>query len=445
MHIENTPTQVTLKARKADRRIRTRRKIIFPLELPDGRIIEEDRRSHPDRRANAFISEQTLFQEVTWDFIESLLEICPHRTLSPGEVLLSPTEQNEFLFLIRSGRLLVHLDSPEAEGGFPINAGEFTGDMSIIDGKLPSAYVVADQPTEVVAVHKDVFWESVTKDPTVARNMMAMFVDRIRHGNEAALAALEKELRYEHLQKELQAAHEIQSSMLPKLPLLSTVPHIKAHAIMEAARDVGGDFFDALALDEKRVYIAVGDVSGKGMPASLFMVRTITLLRDCVFRGCDLGEIASNVNNSLCEGNDSNMFTTVFIAILNIETGELEYISGGHNPILIGNQKNGYEYLEKTKGILMGVMPNAPFTVGKRTMHPGETLVLYTDGVTEAENINKELFGDEPFQKLLGTLPDQHPETLVSVVREILADHAGEAPQSDDITLFALHYLGEQQ
>lgn len=443
MQTENTPTRDNLKARKTDRRKRTRRKIIFPLEMPDGRIIEEDRRTHSDRRANAFISEQTLFQEVTWDFIESLLEICPRKNLAPGEILLSPQEQNENLFLICSGQLQVHLDSPEAEGGFPINAGEFTGDMSIIDGKLPSAYVVANQPTEVVAVHKDVFWESVTKDPTVARNMMAMFVDRIRHGNEAALAALEKELRYEHLQKELQAAHDIQNSMLPKLPLLNGVPKIKAHAIMEAARDVGGDFFDALALDEKRIYVAVGDVSGKGMPASLFMVKTITVLRDCIYRGCNLEEIASNVNNSLCEGNESNMFTTAFIAILNIETGELEYVSGGHNPILIGNQKNGYEYLEKTKGILMGVMPNAPYSVGKRLMQPGETLVLYTDGVTEAENVNQELFGDEPFQQLLGTLPEKNPETLITVVRQKLADHAGDAPQSDDITLLALHYTSE--
>ena len=443
MQIENTSSHENLKARKTDRRKRTSRKIIFPLEMPDGRIIGEDRRTHPDRRANAFISKQTLFQEVTWDFIESLLQICPRRHLSPGDILLSPEKQNEYLFLISSGRLVVHLDSPDAEGGFAINAGEFTGDMSIIDGKLPSAYVVADQKTEVVAVHKDVFWESVTKDPTVARNMMAMFVDRIRHGNEAALEALERELRYEHLQKELQAAHDIQSSMLPTLPLLNKTTKIKAHAIMEAARDVGGDFFDALELDEKRIYVAVGDVSGKGMPASLFMVKTITLLRDSVYRGFELAEIASSVNNSLCENNESNMFTTVFIAILNTETGELEYISGGHNPILIGNQSKGYDYLEKTQGILMGVMPDFLFTVGKRMMKPGETLVLYTDGVTEAENTAQELFGDEPFQKLLGTLPAEEPEKLIASVRQILAEHAGKAPQSDDITLLALHYLND--
>jgi sigma-B regulation protein RsbU (phosphoserine phosphatase) len=443
MQNDSKPAQNEFTPRQADRRQTSKPDIRnFPLRLPDGSVVDCERRQLVDRRANAFIARQSLFRGVPWSFIEPCVSACPIRQLDKGEVLLSPEELNEHLYLVRNGRLMVHLDSPESEGKYPIEEGNFAGDISIIDGNPPSAYVVAEVPSQVLAIHKDIFWERVAANPVISRNMLAMFVDRMRIGNRDALESLERELRYEHLQKELQAAHDIQMSLLPRAPFFKDVEQIKAFAMMEAARDVGGDFFDVLTMDDGRVFVAIGDVSGKGMPAALFMTRTMTLLRDCIYRGCDLSTLARNVNNSLCENNNTNMFTTAFVAILDVESGELGYISGGHNPALIGSRADGFSYLPQPKGMLLGVMENAPFEVKQYTMKPGETLVLYTDGVTEAEDINKNFFGDNRLRDLVMTLPIEEPEHLIHGVRNTVAYHAGEAPQSDDITLLALHYRG---
>jgi sigma-B regulation protein RsbU (phosphoserine phosphatase) len=443
MQNDSDPARNEITPRQADRRQSPEPdNLTFPLSLPDGSIVDHERRKQMDRRANAFITKQSLFQGVSWDFIEPCLAACPTLNLDKGDVLLSPLKVNEHLYLVRSGRLRVHLDSPDSEGKYPIEEGNFAGDISIIDGNPPSAYVVAEIPSQVLAIHKDVFWDRVAANPAITRNMLAMFVDRMRIGNRDALESLERELRYEHLQKELQAAHDIQMSLLPREPFFDGVQQIRGFATMEAARDVGGDFFDVLTMDDGLVYMAIGDVSGKGMPAALFMTRTMTLLRDCIYRGCDLRTLASNVNNSLCENNHTNMFTTAFIAILDVESGELSYVSGGHNPAFIGNGESGFSYLPQPKGMLMGVLEDAPFEVKQHTMQPGETLVLYTDGVTEAEDINKDFFGDENFRRLLDSLPSHDPEHLIHGVRATITEHAGGAPQSDDITLLAVHYQG---
>ncbi len=429
----------TFRPRKADRRKPLSHKVIFPIELPDGSVIEGERRQALDRRANGIIARQSLFHEVTWDFIETLIEQCPLLTLQAGELLLSPERDNDHLYLVKSGKLMAHLEAADSEEGFPIFAGQFTGDMSIIDGKRPSAFVVAETDTTVVAVYKDIFWSSVTRDPTVARNMMALFAERIRIGNESALAALEKELTYRHLQKELESAHNIQLSMLPRLPLLVDVERVRAHAYMKAARDVGGDFYDVIKLDDKHIYMAIGDVSGKGMPASLFMVKTMTLLRDCIFRSCDLSLAAFNVNNALCENNDSNMFVTLFMALLDTESGRLNYINAGHNNIYMGNNQQGYTALKNTNGILMGVMENIDYELGQAQLEQGQTLVLYTDGVTEAENISKALYGEEFFVSELASLPAENPVAMIEGILDSLTRHVKDAPQSDDITLVSLH------
>ena len=439
MSANNTGKNPDFQPRKAERRKKVSHKVFFPLELADGQVIHAERRSSPDRRANAFVTGQTLFQEVTWECVESLLQECPVIDLAPGEVLLSPEQDNQNLYLVRHGRLLAHLDAPDADGGFPIEAGEFTGDMSIIDGKRPSAYVVADDVCRVIAVHKDIFWNSVMKDPTVARNMMAMFAERIRLGNEAALIALEQELKYQHLEKELAAANSIQLSMLPRLPILEKHDSLKVHAYMKAARDVGGDFYDVIQTDDNTVYLVIGDVSGKGMPAALFMVKAMTLIRDAIFRSPDPGQVAFMVNNALCENNNSNMFATIFLAMLEIDSGHLNYIYAGHNAVYLGNGSKGYRALPKTRGLLMGVMDDAEFEVGEADLNSGEMLVLYTDGVTEAENQHKEILGDQRFiQALLGE-SDNSPETLVNAVLTSLSAHVGEAAQSDDITLLVVH------
>jgi len=369
--------------RKSDRRKADNQNIRFPLYL-ESEIIEKDRRQHKDRRALDYISEQKLFQGVIWEHVEPLLSPCPIINLKPGAILLSPDTNNDKLYLVRSGRLKITFDlSSEAESWF-IESGDFVGDMSIIDETRPCAYILADEACEVVAVHQDVFWACISHDVSVSRNMLKIFVERIRQTNHLALIAQEERLRFQHLQKELQAAKDIQLSILPCMPLCQDVNKARIYGIMNSAKDVGGDFFDVQLIKERYLYISVGDVSGKGMPAALFMVRTITMLRDTISRqNSKLDKIICHVNNTLCENNLTNMFATLFVACIDLEDGSLEYVNAGHNPVFIGNQAKGYSLLQESNGILVGIINNTPYVSATTQMQNGETIFLYTDGVAK--------------------------------------------------------------
>ena len=434
--------QVAGIARGVDRRGENGAQPRFPLRLTDGEVIDHDRRVVVDRRTNAFISQQALFRGVPWHVIEPIIDEAPIRRLLPGEVLISPGEENHHLYLVSAGLLRVHLDAADAEGGFPTEVGECTGDMSIIDGKLTSAYVVAEQPSEVIALHEKLFWDRVTSNPRMARNMMSMLVNRMRQRNEEALEAQARELRFQHLQKELDIARNIQLSMLPRAPLFDGIDGVEAHALMEPARSVGGDFYDAQVLDAGRVYIAIGDVSGKGVHSALFMARTTTLLRDAMARQIDPGAGLTTVNRTLCEGNNACMFATIFLAVVDLASGRFEFVSGGHNPVLLGNRASGYRFVDNPDGILVGIRESATFAVGRGRLAPGDNLALYTDGVTEAVGPSGEMFGEDRLRALLGTLPDDDPVRTVDGVRAAVAEFADSAAQSDDITLLVLHYRG---
>lgn len=427
--------------RKRDRRKADNQNIRFPLYL-ESEIIEKDRRQYQDRRALGYISEQKLFKGVDWEYVEPLLSPCPIISLKSGEILLSPDTNNDKLYLVRSGRLKITFDllNSEAESWF-IESGDFVGDMSIIDETRPCAYILADGACEVVAVHQDIFWTCISHDVSVSRNMLKIFVERIRQTNQLALIAQEERLRFQHLQKELQAAKDIQLSILPCMPLYQNVNKVRIYGIMNSAKDVGGDFFDVQLINNRYLYISIGDVSGKGMPAALFMVRTITMLRDTISRtNSKLDKIISHVNNTLCENNHTNMFATLFVACIDLEDGSLEYINAGHNPVYIGNQTNGYRFLQESSGILVGIMNNTPYVSATTQMQNGETIFLYTDGVTEAENSNKNLFGDTRLKKILLTLADTDPVELINGISNAITDFVGDTPQSDDITMLAVHY-----
>ena len=243
----------------------------------------------------------------------------------------------------------------------------------------------------------------------------------------------------ERIESELSIAREIQVSILPRtFPAFPNRKEFDIYATMEPAKEVGGDFYDFCIVDEKKLYFVIGDVSGKGVPAALFMMIAKTLLKNEALRGSSASEILSNVNNIIALDNSTSMFATVFCGILDIETGELEFSNAGHNPPLFYTRANGFKFLKIIKGFVLGPMPDFTFKSEKIKLNKGDCFFLYTDGVTEAMDPAKELFSEERFLSVSSNLQDQDIRFIVSGVREEIKHFIETEPQSDDITMLIL-------
>lgn len=396
------------------------------------------------------ISKFELFLGVEPELIRLLLSKCQLRTLTVGEMLMSPGEENRYLYLLLSGYLRVYLtDSGDAkfnrEMGFKIVPGEYIGEMSIIENKPVSAYVVAAEDCQLLAIHEQVFWGELFCLPGVLKNLLQGLSNRMRKRDEMTLKNLQKHLEFEHLQKELAAASKIQTNILPHdMLLFPNHPQADVAAAITPAKEVGGDFFDAFALDEKHICIAVGDVSGKGIPAALFMIRVITLLRISISRINPLGTIVESINRHLCENNDDCMFVTMFVGIFDVTSGKLTYVNGGHNKPFFARKEHDFELLNVPKGMLLGIYEDAEYTAAELKLQMGDTLVLYTDGVTEAEDKERCFFSTEKTGEILNTLKQQiTAQEVVNSLQKAVFDFAHSVPQSDDITILVLRYLGK--
>ena len=239
------------------------------------------------------------------------------------------------------------------------------------------------------------------------------------------------------LENELDIASKIQQSILPgQFP---TPPGFQVFANMEPARNVGGDFYDVIRLENGRMGLAIADVSGKGVPAALFMMSSRTLLKGTAIGGADPAEVLTQVNDLLCEQNEAAMFVTVLYAVYDPERGEFTYACGGHDPPLVVHADGSSTSLPLTGGLALGVAPG--FQYGQRTVPvaPGDTLVLYTDGVTEAMNSGNEQFGLERLREIFSGAPPKSVREAIDWIFAAVSDFAGDAPQFDDVTCLAVH------
>lgn len=413
----------------------------FPQKPPSA--FDDPALTQPERDA---LIEHQLFSGLPVPAIHELLEQCPLIFLKQGEILLSPGTANHHLYLLLSGHLLVYLDAVDSPTSFHIEAGEFIGEMSIIEERETSAYVVAHETCRLIAIHEDQFWDKVGRYPEAMRSMLKMFSERMRKQNEVTRLAAEKQLKYELLQRELAAAGNIQANILPQqFPLFPEHPQVDVFALMEPAREVGGDFYDAFALDDEHICVAVGDVSGKGLPAALFMVRAITLLRLSLSKKKRFPTILPKMNELLCENNLDFTFLTLLVVMLNVKTGMLQIVNGGHNPPLLATVKRPFTPLPVPKGALLGVSETIVYEVADYQLNPGDALFLYTDGVTECENEQQQFFSIERLQAVLNTaVSSATPHQLITHLRQALHEFAQHATQSDDITMLALTYHGEK-
>ena len=262
-------------------------------------------------------------------------------------------------------------------------------------------------------------------------------IDRTLHHVEEWREALSSRDKLVSLQNELDIASKMQQSILPTQ--FPKTPGCQIFGNMEPARNVGGDFFDVLHLEKGRIGLAIADVSDKGVPAALFMMSSRTLLKGAAIGNGEPGEVLREVNNLLHENNETVMFVTMLYAVYDPATGEFTYANGGHNTPVIVHADGSSTLLPLTGGIALGVVPDLDYDQETVTLLPGDTVVLYTDGVTEAMNEKDEEFGTERLCEIFrGTSPGDSEELNMEVFEAVHA-FAGDTPQSDDITCLTLH------
>lgn len=250
---------------------------------------------------------------------------------------------------------------------------------------------------------------------------------------------IEAYVAQQRMAETLKLAREIQMSMLPKrFPPFPHRTDFDLYAIIEPAREVGGDFYDFLLLDEDRLGIAIGDVSGKGIPAALFMSITKTLLRVSAGKRYDPAAVLAELNKELCRDNDAGMFVTLFYGVVHLRTGALEYSSGGHNPPYLLSQNGAVTALQQTKGMALGVAEAVLYEAKRIALPAGDGLFLYTDGVTEAMDSAGNLFSEYRLEEVLRRTADRTPRELIQGVMSEVQRFTAGAEQSDDITALAI-------
>lgn len=245
----------------------------------------------------------------------------------------------------------------------------------------------------------------------------------------------------ERLATELNVATQIQVSMLPCIfPAFPDREEIDIFGATHPAREVGGDFYDFFLVDEKRLYIVIADVSGKGIPAALFMVVAKTLLKDNLSSGMPIEEAFSKVNRQLCENNEAGMFVTAFSGCLDLVTGEFRYVNAGHNPPLLLRADEKPSYIRAQSGFVLAGLPDTEYRAEKILLQDQDMVFAYTDGVTEAQDVNGVLFGEGRMEKFLEKAVGNAEEIVNSVSEEAGRFMRG-AEQADDITMLALRFF----
>ena len=252
----------------------------------------------------------------------------------------------------------------------------------------------------------------------------------------------QKELSEEgaRIESELNLARGIQNNMLPStFPAFPEHKEIDIYAKMIPAKEVGGDFYDMFLIDDNHLAITIADVSGKGVPAALIMMISRTLIKNTALNRFSVDEVFYKVNNLMCEGNTMDSFVTSWFGILDLKTGKMEYVNAGHNaPLIYKNKDKKIEFIKDKPNLVLAAMNNTKYTKHELKLEPGDRLFLYTDGVTEATNINKELYGNDRLQNYLNNNVSKSLTDTINGLKKDIDNFVGKEKQFDDITMLEL-------
>lgn len=287
----------------------------------------------------------------------------------------------------------------------------------------------------------EVYAKDSTEVSELARSYISMAKDIGNYVSNLKTVLAEKE----RIKAELNLASSIQAHMLPSIfPPFPDHGEFDLYAIMEPAKEVGGDFYDFYMIGEDKLAVIVADVSGKGVPAALFMVIAKTLLKNYAQMGMEPKDVCETVNRLLCDGNDAELFVTAWLGILELSGGTMTYVNAGHNPPLLKHADGKFEYLRARTGFVLAGMEDARYRQNTFAIAPGDRLFLYTDGVTEETDPDQNLYGEE---RLLTFLNSHEDSTSVTLLRDLRADlntFAASEPQADDITMLMLDFKGKE-
>ncbi len=410
---------------------------------------------------------------------QALLRECELLSLAPGEVLIRQDEASDAAFLIVEGEVDVTVESTYGAVHLArLPAPSLLGDIGVLADLPRSATVTAAVPASALRIRREPLMAAVRDHSSVLLSVINQLGQRLNTINQAvgfythALAALERQdfdkgilddlmrpvpelvnfaqtfrrmaeqiILRRAQREEMASASAIQQSMLPSpLPPDFGDGRVVVHAQMRPARDVGGDFFDYFPIGPSRLGIVIADVCGKGVPAALFMAITRTVIRLVAREHNPVDVAIRRANELLGAENDAMMFATLFYGEFDTATGMLIYCNCGHNPPLVIRGDGTTEELGAT-GLPLAVMPDSAYRAGTVTLAPGDRILLYTDGVTEAEDAVKAQFGDDRLGAAVAELRGGTIRELVEGVFRRVNEFAAGAPQSDDITCLALAFV----
>ena len=281
--------------------------------------------------------------------------------------------------------------------------------------------------------------KTVAELENLANVMAEMEKDLTLHEEHIKEITAEKE----RINTELSMATQIQESMLPSIfPPYPDRKEFDIYAAMDPAREVGGDFYDFFLVDENHLGIVIADVSGKGVPAALFMMISKTILQNCAMLGSPVSDVLTQTNESLCAENKMDMFVTAWIGILDLQTGKMSCSSAGHEYPAVMSDSRTFELVRNKSGFVLGGFEGLRYQAYEITLKPGDKIFIYTDGVPEATNIHNELFGTDRMIDALNANSGGTPQEILAEVRRAVDEFVGEAEQFDDLTMLCLEYKG---
>jgi phosphoserine phosphatase RsbU/P len=409
--------------------------------------------------------------------VRNLIQTGETVELRAGDILIRQGESSDCAYLVLEGELEIRVDTSYGEVPLAhVSAGALIGEIGVFAELPRTATVRAHGVARVLRLDRAQLLRAGDTEPDLLRSIISRLGGQIAGFNHAiglytnAVSALERDdfdlsildqlrkpapelldfaqsfrrmaeqiVRQRRQQAEMASAAEIQRAMLPSaLPTSLIDGRFDLHATIKPAREVGGDFYDIIALDENRVALTIGDVCGKGIPAALFMAITQTVMRVVLRPGENLGAEIAAANDRLVAGNEQMMFATIFCGVLDVRSGSLTYCNSGHNPPLLLRKASGSYERFPAGSPPLGIMDTIACAPQSVMLAPGDLLFLYTDGVTEAEDPQATQFGTERLERALSEAAARPARGIVENVMARVAEFANGAPQSDDITCAAL-------
>lgn len=359
-----------------------------------------------------------------------LLEAMQEVIFEPGEDIVTyGAEPEDGMYIITEGHTDVLNDQGECVN--KLGKGDFIGELGLINDDKRGATVRATDRVVCANISKELFFEVANRN----KKIYGMFMNMLYRKTEKLVAEQER------IKSELAIATKIQVGCLENdFSSFNELKDVYITADMRPAKEVGGDFYDVFMVDDTHLCFAIADVSGKGVPAALFMSMAKIHIKNYASLGLPLDEVAFRVNNQLCYKNEEGMFVTAFICVLNLETNEMKFINAGHNPPFLMKNGEAFVMMKPKANLVFGMMEDIPYQEQSLTLEKGDVIFLYTDGVTEALNAGNELFGEERLEKALNahsTNIDASNAFMKHIYDEVDA-FANGVSQADDITMVCL-------